>query len=396
MPNLAQQTILNDLILRGFPPFAIRMVGAEEQTRELLEGDRRYRPDAELELEWEGETRRFLVECKAAATPKQVDMAIAQLREYTGRYTRASGGLIGPNGPRGFPMLVAPYLSPATLNRLADEGVSGIDLSGNGIVTLPGQWLVMRTGNENRYPSSAPIKNIYRGRSSLVCRALLLQREYTSVGAVVDALRRDSGGNAGVTQATVSKVLKTLEEELLVTRNAGLAGNRSTIGLAQPGELLDRLVRNYQVPKVMRSVRGALTREPANASPNVTPMTAIAAAAEQAGVRYAIDLVATYVPFPGSEETPIYLESLAPILDAGVIREDDRFATVRLIETRDPTAYFDTRMIGGVARVSPIQVYLELANGTKREREIADALRIRILNERDDEGARSRNPVGSE
>jgi DNA-binding transcriptional ArsR family regulator len=406
--NRSELKVLNDLIRRGFPPFTINVKAVKNQTRQPLRDQGRYRPDAELELEWGGQRRRFVVECKASATPKQLGEALTQLREYMGQYTRAYGGTSGRNSRQRFPMLVAPYLSSATLDRLASEGVSGIDLSGNGVVTVPGEWLVMRTGNENLYPSSAPIKNIYRGRSSLVCRALILRPKYPSVGAIVDALRSDSGGDTGVTQATVSKVLKTLEEELLVTRTAAgsvmSAGEKqqsrirnSGIRLTQPGELLDRLVRSYQAPKATRALRGAPTRDTADAAADTTPMAIVAAAAQQAGVRYAIDLTATYAPFPGNEETPIYVESLAPIMDSGVIREDTRFATVRLIESGDPTAYFDTRLVGGTSRVSPIQVYLELANGTKREREIAGALRTRILEETSGEvNARASDQTGSQ
>lgn len=375
MPSdLTEQTVLSDLTRHGFPPFTLNVKAVEQP----IQGQRRYRPDAELELEWDGRSRRFVVECKASATPKQVDLALMQLREYTREYGEASGKNGQQNLPKRFPMLVAPYLSPATLDRLAREGMSGIDLSGNGVVTVPGEWLVMRAGNENQYPSSAPIKNIYRGRSSLVCRALLLRSEYPSVGAVVQVLRSDSGGDTGVTQATVSKVLKTLEEELLVTRVVTRSGGKrgTSIYLAQPGELLDRLVRNYEAPKPTHVLRGALAQES-----DATPVAVIAAAAERADVRYAVDLVASYAPFPGAEEIPIYVESVAPILDSGVFRENDRFATLRLIETADATAYFDTRVIGGTSRVSPIQVYLELANGTKREREISDMIRARIVNE---------------
>jgi len=75
--------------------------------------------------------------------------------------------------------------------------------------------------------------------------------------------------------------------------------------------------------------------------------------------------------------------SVAGATHAGLL-EDDRFATVRLIETTDPTAYFDTRIVGGTKRVAPIQLYLELANGTKRERDISDTIRARILSERGD------------
>lgn len=382
MPSdLTERAAMAELTRIGFAPFTLTMPGVEQP----IPGQRRYRPDAELELEWQGERRRFTVEFKASATPRQVDMALTQLRNYMREYGMQPDRDRQQTSPERFPMLVAPYLAPAILDRLAREGVSGIDLSGNGVVTIPGEWFVMRTGNENRYPSSALIKNIYRGRSSLVCRALLMRAEYPSVGAIVDALRNDTGGDTGVTQATVSKVLKTLQEELLITRAGD--GRSGSIRLTQPGELLDRLVRNYQQPRATSIMRGVSVRATANDAGDVsemTPMAIIGAAAEGAGVRYAIDLAMSYVPFPGSAEIPIYAESLAPIMDAGAFREDDRFATVRLIETSDPTAYFDTRIVGGTKRVAPIQLYLELANGTKRERDISDTIRARILSERGD------------
>ena len=382
MPSdLTERAAMAELTRLGFAPFTLTIPGVEQP----IPGQRRYRPDAELELEWQGERRRFTVEFKASATPRQVDMALTQLRNYMREYGMQPDQDRQRTSPERFPMLVAPYLAPAILDRLAREGVSGIDLSGNGVVTIPGEWFVMRTGNENRYPSSALIKNIYRGRSSLVCRALLMRAEYPSVGAIVDALRNDTGGDTGVTQATVSKVLKTLQEELLITRAGD--GRSGSIRLTQPGELLDRLVRNYQQPRATSIMRGVSVRATANDAGDVsdmTPMAIIGAAAEVAGVRYAIDLAMSYVPFPGSEEIPIYVESLAPIMDAGAFREDDRFATVRLIETTDPTAYFDTRIVGGTRRVAPIQLYLELANGTKRERDISDTIRARILSERGD------------
>jgi DNA-binding transcriptional ArsR family regulator len=359
------------LVRRGFPPFSIKLESAEAplpSTTAVTERAAGYlRPDAEIELTWQGRRRRFIAESRTAATPKQLEGALFQLRGYIEMAKKA--------GKQRFPLLIAPYLSPANLDWLEKEGISGIDLSGNGVVTIPGEWLVVKTGAENQYPSSAPIKNIYRGKSSLVCRALLLRPEYTSVGAIVEALRDDTGGATGVTQATVSKVLKSLEEELLITRSGGSQG--TSISLKQPGELLDRLVRAYVPPKQSQTLRG----NPVEQSTERIPIAILADAARQAGVRYAVNTVMTYAPFPGAEDTPIYVESLAPLVDAGAVREDDRFATVRLIETSDPTAYFDTRAIDGMCYVSPIQIYLELANGTKRERDISEAIRGRILAE---------------
>lgn len=360
-----EAAVLHELSRLGFPPFDL-VLKTKQDARASGRAARRVRADAEIELSWGGKRERFLVECKAVATPMQVESALAQLRQLTDSGTASR-------------MLVAPYLASGTLERLAREGVSGIDLAGNGVVTVPGRWFVLRTGNDNPYPASSPIKNVYRGRSSLVCRALLLRRGYPSVGALV---KRLSG--TGVTQATVSKVIKALEEELIVDRAPAAAGARG-IRLAQPAELLDRLVANYRPPRPTRVLRGV----PAADDPRRTPAAVITALAERAGVRVAVDMVAPYAPFPGNAELPIYVESLAPVLDAAAIREDDRFATIRLVETDDPTAYFDARRFGEMCCVSPMQAYLELATGTKRDREIAEVVRARVLKEaeRADESA---------
>jgi hypothetical protein len=58
------------------------------------------------------------------------------------------------------------------------------------------------------------------------------------------------------------------------------------------------------------------------------------------------------------------------------IREGERFPDIELLETNDATVYFDSRE-GFDA--SPIQTYLELLSGEKRERETAQQVRKRLL-----------------
>jgi hypothetical protein len=67
----------------------------------------------------------------------------------------------------------------------------------------------------------------------------------------------------------------------------------------------------------------------------------------------------------------------------GDIRETDRFANVSLLETRDDFVYFDRRP--GLW-ASPIQTYLELLAGDKRERETAEQVRRVILGPLGQEG----------
>lgn len=59
----------------------------------------------------------------------------------------------------------------------------------------------------------------------------------------------------------------------------------------------------------------------------------------------------------------------------------DRFANLQVVETRDPAPLFDARTDDdGVVFASPVQAYLELAaEGDKRDAEMADQVRARIL-----------------
>src|SRR5262249_34215910 len=96
------------------------------------------------------------------------------------------------------------------------------------------------------------IKNVYRGSSSQVARLFLASPEFDSVqDALTDLLRR--GGS--VTLATVSKVCKRLEEDLVVERKRGGVTSRRLI---QPEKLLDQLAANYTAPTVTTRLDGKL------------------------------------------------------------------------------------------------------------------------------------------
>ena len=146
-----------------------------------------------------------------------------------------------------WPMLLAPYLPEDRLEMLGVTGVSGLDLCGNGVVTVPGEWLVRRTGKPNLYPQSFPIKNVFRGTSSLVARVFLLRSTYGAVGEIREEIEHRGGA---VALSTVSKALARLEDELIVGRQSG------KIRLLQPDKLLQRLVENYRPPEVTRRFLG--------------------------------------------------------------------------------------------------------------------------------------------
>jgi hypothetical protein len=59
--------------------------------------------------------------------------------------------------------------------------------------------------------------------------------------------------------------------------------------------------------------------------------------------------------------------------------QSDRFPNLELIETEDETVYFDAWQKDNFWWASPVQVYLELMSGDKRDQETAEQVRSLLL-----------------
>jgi hypothetical protein len=311
-------------------------------------------PDAVVQVRWGDRTYNFDVEYKPYSTPKVLRHAVEEVRSRS-----RSKGL--------YPMVVTPYLSEENLRELEAHAVSGLDLSGNGVVVVPGELLVFRTGAPNRFPSSARIKNVYRGVSSLVPRTFVLSPQHSTVTGIRAEIQRRGGDLA---LSTVSKVLKVLEEDLIVGRD------RSEIRLLQPTKLLDRLVENFHPPKVLRRLQGKLP------GGRDAVMRALREEAERTGLPLAVTGAGSaglYSVMARGEILSLYCPQLRLLLQGLHVDETNRFPDLELLETEDATVYFDLRYRDGYPWASPVQTYLELARGDKREQETAGQLRDLLL-----------------
>lgn len=351
---LNESTALAKLAQReiGFPPLELSLVSAEA----LVGEDRGL--DWVLELAWRDERIRFVIDYKRLSTPKNLRAAIDQLKSFQG--TRHLGD--GPSEL--YPMLMAPYLGEDDLEELMSRDLSGIDFCGNGVVIVPGKWFIYRTGEPNQYPSSYPIKRIYQGKSSLVGRLLLVQREFDQVSEVQ---REIEARDASISLSTVSKVLQVMEEKLVISRE-----NRR-VSVLQPDLLLDELTRNFEWPDDLERVRGKLPERP-------DQLRDLSQTARNSDIKFAVSGSARYAQMPTSDlYPPIYVESLRRFRDEIDFEEGARFSNVEFRETTSPLIYFDRREEQEVYWTSPVQTYLELANGGKREREIAEEMKPKLL-----------------
>ena len=269
-----------------------------------------------------------------------------------------------PSHPQAHKLLVVPYLNRSALGLLREMGVNGLDLCGNGVVQGDGWWFYQH-GNPNRYSkqrSRAP----YRGKSALVGRALLLRPRYEAVGDVQEEIGRRG---ASISLSQVSKVLSALEDDLVIRRKG------HGVQLLQPKKLLNSLVDAYKAPKPTQTLEAK-----AELGPDL--LRRLRGQADRAGARVVGFEPQRYVIAPGvRERLEVYVEPDIGADLSGAFDLDPvtRFANLVIHVVDEPGVYFDLVEDRGFRWSPPLEVYLELMQGGKREQEIADDLRPHLL-----------------
>lgn len=348
--------IASELMGRSLPPLQFHLLTEKEYPKDISVSKGVERPDAVLEACAERmPAARFAVEYKRQWTPKILVSAVASAEQYA-----KQSGL--------HPLVVVPYLSDERLLELEERSVSGLDLCGNGVIVVPGKYTVFRGGRPNRFKTSAPIKNIYRGSASLVARAFLIQPVFTSVNALTGfVIAHDSM----ISRATVSKALRGMEDDLLISRQNG------TIRIVQPDKLLSLLEKNFNSPDAVQEIVG---RSPLPLS-ELRQM--LAKRAGESGIAISATGVSSaprYATLAMEEQIALYCRDLASLLEDLPFEETKRFPNLKLIETRDPVVFFDSRPdMDDYPWASPIQTYLEMATGEPRLKQSAQAVREEIL-----------------
>lgn len=319
--------------------------------------------DAFMEGSWGNEQATFIVECKRIGTPKEFAGAVLQIQSW--------------NLPQDWhPLLLMPYLKPEQLDELDRLGLSGVDLCGNGVITIEGRLKVYRTGYPNQFRSRAAIKNVYRGKTSLVARVFATRSSFPTVQALREAiierdLMADRSSTKPIGLSTVSKALKTLEQDLIVTREQS-----GGIRLLQRDRLLDRLLRSDQPLdnadrirlKVDVSDQDLIDWIADKIKPLGMPVVATGLSSTS---RYAV--------MQRGPVVQLYTPQLSLVANALSAKEVDRFENIELIESQRSVDYFDANLTESFPWASPLQTWLELMRGDKRDRETAEQVREWML-----------------
>jgi len=339
----------------SFPPLFFKLMEQAEKTTKAEDFD------LVLQASWR-EKKLFLgVVLKAQWTPKafQTSLLFMQAAALPTDW---------------HPILIMPYLSEYKLHQLEQVGLNGVDLCGNGVINIPGFATVFRTGAKNRYPSSALIKKVYQKNSSMAARVFLDLPQYQSVKDLqLEINRRNPLVARGVappmSQATVSKVLNNLVDDLMVARNGA-------IYLLQADKLLDRLAREYTFVRPGKTV---LLKVPANGKAILDVLSTWAGESGQTMMVSGLSASSRYTVMQRGEMLTVFCPELGRFNDKISGFEAERFANLELIEIADEAVYFAAAEMDGLLWASPVQCYLELMAGDKRDQETAEMIKDHIL-----------------
>jgi hypothetical protein len=316
--------------------------------------------DGVLQITWQSVQATYAFEYKRASNPRSQEEAVAR-------------AVLSAQRVALHPLIIVPYLSEQSLLQLEAINVSGFDLCGNGIILNP-HFRLWRTGYPNRYKDSRPIRNPFRGDSSVFARAFLLRNSFPSVSELQAFVHERTFGSfssepgIGLTQGTASKIVQALEQELIVNRVGG------EIKLLDAPRLMQRLRRHYIAPASAR-MSGTTPLVPQSIWDTLSN-------AGQNGLRAVttgIGSAGKYKLLSGVDRQSIYVDNLQRAVEILQVRPGNAFSNIELLECRKNIVYFDARKDGSIVWASPIQTWVELATSGPREQEVAQQLESMLL-----------------
>jgi len=323
--------------------------------------------DGTIEMAWKQHRVRYVFEYKANNSLRTLATVQWQIRSVAERENL-------------LPLIIVPYLNEEALKNLEENDISGLDLCGNGVILSP-DFRLWRTGHENQFKDSRLLRNPYRGDSSIFARCFLLRSDFESLSQLQEfALARTfAQSNASFSNhlalGTASKVVQSLADELIVQKE----GKR--ISLLDAQRLLLHLRRNAR-----EASRLSLLGKTSLSQSQIWEK--LSEAMDNNGLRGVATGVASagrYRVLSGVEMLSLYVSDLERASELLEVRSTRAFANIQIFEERKNVVYFDARTEGSIRWASPIQTWLELANGASREQEAAEELERLLKNGHGDE-----------
>jgi hypothetical protein len=188
--------------------------------------------DLTIKIDFSGIQINFIAETKSMVTPKILE----QIGPWLVR--------IKDSNPKESYILTTPYISANSQNYCINNDINFLDLSGNIFIKIPGKVMIQRLDQPNKFPFKQVLRNPFWGASSRVPRVLLQNPKRTwGVFEIEEELLKESEKQKidfKLSRASISKTIKSLEEELLIRRN------QRKVLVPDPKQLLFKWAEKYK------------------------------------------------------------------------------------------------------------------------------------------------------
>ncbi len=321
----------------------IPFVEIKEWKENISLDNRRF--DLILSTNFSGKPVNLAIEFKSQAQPRYTRMAALELKSRL----QSLKGYYG--------LLIAPYISPDSMEICRQIGIGCVDLAGNAFISY-GNAFSERTGMPNQCPETRAMKSLFSPKSSRFLRALLSE---PSKRWHLDELAPAAGISLGLAWKA--------KQALLAQEWIKEDGRR--FFLAKPDLALEEWTRNYTYKKNRLSSFYSELDE-------MSLETAIKDICEEKRCRYGLALfsgarrIAPFVRFPRFFS---YVTcSVDDVTDAMKLERVESGANVTLLEPYDDGIFYGLREVAGIRIVSDLQLYLDLKSYGGRGAEAAQVI----------------------
>lgn len=278
--------------------------------------------------------------------------------------------------------VIAPFLSSQAQAFCAQNQIDFIDLAGNLSINVPGKFTLQRSGMKSREitpsPDSQRTMNVFSGRSSRILRVLLEKPKTWSITELSRELATESARFRQIAPAarltfeislgSVSKVIASLEEQLLVRRRGG------DVVVPEPSRLLVQWAERYK-----ERYRWRLRRSFQTSNPFGQDLQSIGAGIERlAPGTYAFSgamAASVEAPFVDIEVIDIFLVAGEADARLRTLKAQSSVGpTLRFVYPYDDGVFMYSKRVGKALVVSGVQAYLDLYARGGRDLKQAEVL----------------------
>lgn len=302
-----------------------------------------------------GKSRHSLiVEVKRNAEPARVRQALWQLEKASTAY-----------GEKTYPILAAPYISPASQKICRESGVGYIDFVGNAYLAVGGLEIDHRTDAKPKAEERA-LRSLFTPKAAAILHVMLSSPEHRwRVGELAE--------RAGVSAGHASQVGQQLRQREWAEQSS------EGLWLSDPGALLDNWQDEYNMPvgehvQLYTHLHGAELQE---------AVRSIIDDISRAKVLFSSFSAAEWIaPYARTGRTYFYADEhgLGELYTRLDLRSAPKGANIDIRVPKDSVVFqARTTLENGLQITNPIQTYLDLTAAGERGREAAAHLREEAL-----------------